>query len=372
MISLEKYFAGQKVLVTGHTGFKGSWLSLWLQQMKADLVGFSLPHVEERSHFCLSGTAAGMCDERGDIRDLKALQMVFKRHQPAIVFHLAAQPLVLESFQCPKDTFDTNSGGTVNLLEAVRDAPSVKAVVLATSDKCYENRGWAWGYRENDSLGGNSFGGSDPYSASKAMAELVIASYCASFFKTGPAIASVRAGNVIGGGDFSPRLLPDILEALARKEPIRVRHPKSIRAWFYVLDCLYGYLKLATHLLEQKEGNGGGKWAHAWNFGPSSPLEVRAVVELCLSLWGEGSWEHVPGEPEKEQPFLSLNCDKAARYLNWKSLYSCQEALQKTIAWHKQLLQQQEMHAFCLNEIIEYTHRIQSCASLPCPSMALI
>lgn len=324
-------FDGLTVLVTGHTGFKGSWLSLWLQELGANVIGYSLPPPTQPSNFVASRIEEKMHHIIGDIRDLNKLQETLLKYQPEVVFHLAAQPIVLHSFDDPKETFDVNVGGTVNMLEAIRHCPSVKAVLMITSDKCYENQEWLWGYRENDSLGG-----SDPYSASKCMAEYAINSYRRSFFskEDSPAIASVRAGNVIGGGDFSDqRIVPDCMKALMKREPIMVRNPKSVRPWLNVLDPLSGYLWLAANLLKK-----GQKYAEAWNFGPleQQAITVQALVEKAIELWGHGDWiQNGPPPCKPEMNLLRLNWDKAANYLSWRPTYNWKEALGQTVDWFK-------------------------------------
>lgn len=324
-------FAGKKILVTGHTGFKGSWLTLWLKELEADVLGYSLPPPQAPNHFKLSGVAEHITNIYGDIRDYPKLKNAIDSFQPEIVFHLAAQPIVLESLNTPKDTFDINSGGTINILEASRHCPSIKAMIMVTSDKCYENKEFIWGYRESDSLGGN-----DPYSASKGMAEMAIAAYRASFASSSkdfPNIASVRAGNVIGGGDFSNfRIVPDCMRALMAEEPILIRNPHSTRPWLHVLDALSGYLSLAVHLIEDRS------YASAWNFGPIEHKAVSAqtLVEKAIEFWGEGSWiDASTPEIKQEMNLLRLNWDKAANYLEWSPTYQWSEALRQTVAWFK-------------------------------------
>ena len=345
-------FEGKTVLVTGHTGFKGSWLSLWLQRLGAKVVGYSLPSPTDPSNFAASNVADGMVHLIGDVRDYSKVKETFQRFEPEVIFHLAAQPIVLHSFENPKETFDINSGGTVNILEAAKACPSVKAMVMITSDKCYENNEWIWGYRENDSLGGH-----DPYSASKAMAELVIASYRASFFaKSGPAVASARAGNVIGGGDFSDkRIVPDCMKALMNRAPVQVRNPLSVRPWLNVLDPLSGYLWLAASLLKE-----GRKYAEAWNFGPLEyeAVTVQELVEKASALWGEGDWVHT-GDPlaKPEMGLLRLCWDKAANRLKWRPAYNWEEALEETVDWFKAFQKKMDMREVCLEHIQRYVER---------------
>lgn len=353
-------FENVTVLITGHTGFKGSWLALWLQELGAKVIGYSLPPPTVPNNFDISCIAEGMINIQGDVRDFKHLNQVLDEHQPAIIFHLAAQPIVLHSFQFPKETFDINVGGTVNILEAGLQCPSVKAMLMVTSDKCYENQEWIWGYRENDPLGGH-----DPYSASKSMAEKAIASYRASFCthkKNTPAIASVRAGNVIGGGDFSSlRIVPDCMKALMNHEPISVRNPFSVRPWLNVLDPLSGYLSLAAHLLVH-----GHQFAEAWNFGPleQQAVDVQTLVEKAIELWGEGDWQNSNDiDAKPEMGLLRLNWDKAANRLHWRPTYNWIEGLQQTVDWfrafesHRRVPSSKDMRKVCLNHLKRYVER---------------
>lgn len=355
--SFANIFRDLPVLVTGHTGFKGSWLTVWLRELGARVVGFSLPEPPTTpSSFQLSRLGSRMTDERGDVRDLQALRRLFDAQRPEVVFHLAAQPLVPAAYEDPKETFDTNVGGTVNLLEAVRASDSVRAVVCVTTDKVYENREWVWGYRENDRLGGH-----DPYSASKAMAELAVASFRRSYFGNGlPAVATARAGNVIGGGDFTDdRLLPDCMRALMAQESLWVGNPLSVRPWQHVLESLSGYLWLATRLLQE-----GQTFAEAWNFAPHDPEGVTAgqLVEEAIALWGSGSWRHNPDvRPHQETGVLRLNWDKAANRLGWRPVYDWREALAATVEWFKQYQQQPQadFYPLCASQIEAYTSRAQ-------------
>lgn len=350
--SFQHTFKGLTVLVTGHTGFKGSWLTLWLKALGAHVIGYSLPPPTEPNHFTLAHLEKGIEHIIGDVRDQAHIRSIFSDYRPHIVFHLAAQPLVLRSFEQPQETFEVNVGGTINVLEAIRHTSSVKSAVMVTSDKCYENQEWIWGYREHDSLGGH-----DPYSASKAMAELAIASYRQSFFPNSTAIASVRAGNVIGGGDFSDfRLVPDCMKALMQGHPINLRNPLSVRPWQYVLEPLCGYLTLASQLFKH-----GQKFAQAWNFGPLEQEGVTAqcLVEKAIALWGNGNWTYENGQRiHQEMGLLRLNWDKAAHLLQWKPQYHWDEALKMTVQWFQAYQENKDIADTSLNQIHEYTHRL--------------
>lgn len=354
---LREVFSGKRVLITGNTGFKGSWLTLWLKELAADLIGYSLPPSTTPSFFDCAELGDRIVQVFGDIRDLPLLQKTVEQHQPHIIFHLAAQSLVLEGYRSPLETLSINALGTAHLLEALREVPSVQAIVVVTTDKCYENREWCWGYRENDPLGGQ-----DPYSASKAMAELVTACYRDSFFKKGPPIATVRAGNVIGGGDFSPfRLIPDAMKAFMNEAPVLVRNPQSRRAWMHVLDALYGYLRVASELLENPEKTEG-----AWNFGPGERLgaSVLEMISQAAALWGSGSWEEEVSKEgiPKETRNLQLNWDKAATLLNWHPRYSYQEALAHTVSWYKayhKALSPAEIQSFSISQIHQFMNPSQ-------------
>ena len=347
--------------MTGHTGFKGTWLTLWLLSLGAKVVGYSLPCVKKsfyKSHFEALALHKKIVHIEGDIRDFSRLKESLLEHQPEIVFHLAAQPIVLHAFSDPKETFDVNSFGTTNLLEAIRLCPSVKAAVLITTDKCYENKEWLWGYRENDRLGG-----SDPYSASKAMTELAARSYRDSFFKNGPFIATARAGNVIGGGDFSPfRIIADTMKAMMEQKPVAVRNPKSVRPWIHVLEPLYGYLLLGEKL--QSEGEA---FAQSWNFGPKDPygITVEALVAKTIELWGEGSWIDASElSPNKEMGLLRLNWDKAAHLLGWEPVTEWTGAIEKTTTWFKNyqhlVKNSEKMFSFSTNCIQEFQNALST------------
>ncbi|MFC0135687.1 CDP-glucose 4,6-dehydratase [Massilia eurypsychrophila] len=330
--SLGPVFDGRSVFVTGHTGFKGAWLSLWLARLGARVTGYGLPPSTTPSLFDLArvrGTLARHIES--DVRDLAALTAAMQAAAPEVVFHLAAQALVRRGYRDAPDTWSTNVMGTVNLLEAVRACPSVKAVVVVTTDKCYENREWPWGYREHDALGG-----SDPYSASKAGAELVVHSYRSSFFAAGgPQLASARAGNVIGGGDWSEdRLLADAARAAVAGTSLLIRHPHATRPWQHVLESLHGYLRLATLLLD-----GQGRHAEAFNFGPDAADNV-SVAELLGRLqphWPELRWQldQSGAAVPHEANFLYLDSSKARRQLDWTPTWNLATCLEQTAAWYR-------------------------------------
>lgn len=353
LCSLQAAFANRSVFVTGHTGFKGSWLSLWLTRLKAKVHGYALPPCTAPSLFELAGlryTLAG--HTLADIRDAAALTSALRAAAPEVVFHLAAQPLVRQSYREPAATWSTNVMGTVHLLEAVRACPSVKAVVVITTDKCYENREWAWGYRENDTLGGN-----DPYSASKAATELVVQSYRRSFFSNGsPLLASARAGNVIGGGDWSEdRLIPDAARAVAGRRTLLIRNPEATRPWQHVLESLHGYLLLASRLLA-----GETTFADAFNFGPdaSDNLSVAAVLERLQAHWPQLAWQIDPQADKSlhEASYLYLDSSKARHQLDWLPIWKLATGLEKTAAWYRCVAQtpaqaravtEQQLDEFC-------------------------
>jgi CDP-glucose 4,6-dehydratase len=350
---LNSKYRGRRVLITGNTGFKGSWLSLFAIKLGAEIGGYSKDIPTEPSNFKICGLDQRMTHFVGDIRDLNRLMHVFSQYQPEIVFHLAAQPIVRESYTSPKITFDTNVGGTVNLLECVRKTNSVKAVVVITSDKCYRNFEWQWGYRENDTLGGK-----DPYSASKACAELVSRSYFESFFsgRAYPNIATVRAGNVIGGGDWAyGRIIPDCVKAFVQGEPVLLRNPKSVRPWQHVLEPLSGYLWLGSFLLEADSAVSG----EAFNFGHLYDYNrtVQEVVKKFAENWGGARWktdeERTNGG--RESGILNLNCEKAMHSLKWHSVLSLEETIKMTADWYKaHYVESQNMYQFSRRQIDDY------------------
>jgi CDP-glucose 4,6-dehydratase len=355
MVINVKFWAGKRVFITGHTGFKGSWLSLWLQHLGAEVTGYSLEPPTRPSLFEVAEIGEEMKSLIGDVRDGETLATEMGAVAPDIVIHMAAQPLVRYSYLSPVETYSINVMGVVHLLEAVRKTPSVRAVINVTSDKCYENREWAWGYRENEPMGGY-----DPYSNSKGCAELVTAAYRNSFFNPGKygdhniALASARAGNVVGGGDWAKdRLIPDILKAMEKGEKIRIRSPYAIRPWQHVLEPLSGYLSLAERLYLE-----GPSFSEGWNFGPSDEdaRPVQWIVENLVALWGdEAAWELDDNPQPHEATYLKLDCSKARARLCWKPRWPLKHALDKIVIWHKAYHNRQDMRALTIQQIDEYS-----------------
>lgn len=345
------FWQQRRVLVTGHTGFKGSWLSLWLQSMGCQVIGYALPAPTRPSLFEVARVGVGMESLEGDVRDLAHLQRVMRRHRPEVVFHLAAQPLVRHSYRDPVETYATNVMGTVNVLEAIRHVDEVRAVVNVTTDKCYENREWIWAYRENEPLGGL-----DPYSSSKACSELVTQAYRASYFgnQSAPRIATARAGNVIGGGDWAAdRLVPDLVRGLMAGEPALIRHPAAIRPWQHVLDPLHGYLMLAEQL-----GTSGTDTAEAWNFGPDEAVSVAWLVEEVAKQWGGAvDWSLDSGAHPHEAALLKLDSSKAKARLGWQTLLAPVTAVEWTTDWYKAAQEGGDMQAYTLEQISAFARR---------------
>jgi CDP-glucose 4,6-dehydratase len=340
---------GRRVLVTGHTGFKGGWLSLWLNRLGADVAGLALSP-DDPSFFGQTRLGEVVRSTMGDIRDPSTVQQAIEQVQPEVVFHLAAQPLVRYSYDHPVETYATNVMGTVHVLEACRHAGSVQAVLCITTDKCYENREWVWPYRESDPMGGY-----DPYSSSKGAAELVISAYRRSY-PDGPPIASVRAGNVIGGGDWAQdRLVPDIIRAMLRGEEVEIRNPGSVRPWQHVLEALGGYLTIAERLLQ-----GDRSVATAYNFGPSEDdaRPVSWVVDQMLAAWGQGlSWKQPSDLQPHEAALLRLDCSKARSELGWRPRYTLKDALEKVIEWHRHVARGEDARSISIAQIDEYSSR---------------
>jgi len=350
-----EFWRGKRVLLTGHTGFKGSWLSLWLQSMGADLHGLALTPPNTINLFTVAQVANGMASSTiGDIRCLATVQKAMQACQADIVIHMAAQPLVRLSYAEPVETYATNVMGTVHMLESARHIPSVKAVVVVTTDKCYENKEWLWGYREDEPMGGH-----DPYSSSKGCSELVASAYRRSFLQDqGIAVATARAGNVIGGGDWAAdRLVPDILRCFEQNQPVVIRNPQAIRPWQHVLEPLSGYLSLAEHLFTY-----GQAFAEGWNFGPNDDdaQSVQWVVEHMANCWGEGaSWKQDGSFNPHEANHLKLDISKAKARLGWRPRWQLESALETTISWHRAWLVNENIKQLCLTQIQQYSLAIK-------------
>lgn len=351
---IKKIYKGKTVLVTGHTGFKGSWLSIWLNELGAKVIGYALDPYTENDNFVVTGLKDKIIDVRGDLRDLEKLQRVFNQYNPEFVFHLAAQPLVRLSYEIPKETYEVNVMGTLNVLECIRNTASVKVGIMITTDKCYENKEQIWSYRENDPMGGY-----DPYSSSKGCAELLISSYRNSFFNPkdyashGKSIASVRAGNVIGGGDWSKdRIIPDCIRALVEGKNIEIRNPYAVRPWQHVLEPLNGYL-----LLGAKMFNCPIDYTSGWNFGPNSEsiVPVRDIADIIVNKWGKGNCINTSDKAYHEANLLSLDCTKAKTYLNWSPKLSIEEALEFTVHWYKNY-KDTCIYDLCTKQIKDYSN----------------
>lgn len=344
------FWKGKRVFLTGHTGFKGSWLSIWLNQMGAEVKGYALRPNTNPALFDLANIQERISNEFGNIQNYDQLKKSMMDFDPQILIHMAAQPLVRLSYKEPINTYMTNVMGTVNVLEASRSCKNLKSIVSVTTDKCYENKEWVWAYRENEPMGGH-----DPYSSSKGCAELVTAAYRKSFFfdKHSPALASARAGNVIGGGDWATdRLLPDVLKAFNDGQIVTVRSPYAIRPWQHVLEPLSGYLILAENLF-----NNGNKYAEAWNFGPKEDdcKDVQWILNQMVNIWGEGvSWELDKNPQPHEATFLKLDFSKAKTLLNWEPKWSIKTVLEKIFDWNKVYLANGDIFKKCIEEINEY------------------
>ncbi|MBD3387526.1 MAG: CDP-glucose 4,6-dehydratase [Candidatus Altiarchaeales archaeon] len=346
-MGLKRFFKGKKVLLTGHTGFKGAWLSLWLDMMGAKVTGFSLKDYVNDEFYESLGLSERMNDLRGDIRDYGSLNDAISSAEPELVFHMAAQSIVKKSYSDPLYTIESNVLGTANVLESIRSNDCVKSSVIVTSDKCYHNNEWVWGYRENDPMGGF-----DTYSASKGCKELLVESYRKSFFEgRGTHVASARAGNVIGGGDWAPdRLIPDCMRALLNNETIKVRNPHSTRPWQHVLEPLSGYLMLAKMMFES------GEYAESWNFGPDleSIKPVWEVVDMVLDRWGSGEWtEAGGGSGEHEAKSLSLDISKAWFKLGWRPCLDMPAAMDLTVEWYRRY-GEEDVYQLSTGQIREY------------------
>jgi CDP-glucose 4,6-dehydratase len=350
------WWQGRQVLVTGNTGFKGAWLCLLLNRLGAKVTGFSTPPPTDPSLFKIARLEEWVTTIDGDVRDLKAIQTAVEKSKAQVVIHMAAQPLVRESYRDPVGTYATNVMGTVNLLEAVRLAgDQVRAVVVVTTDKCYDNKEWIWSYRENEPMGGH-----DPYSSSKGCAELVTAAYRNSFFATSKtAVATARAGNVIGGGDWAAdRLIPDMMRAFSVGKPVVIRNPRSIRPWQFVLEPLLGYLMLAQRLVDD-----GQSFAEPFNFGPreTDAQPVEWIVNHLATLWADGaSWHLADGEQPHEAYYLKLDASKAHAKLGWHPRTDLATALTWITQWHKALAAGQDMRNFSQQQIEAFLNRIAS------------
>lgn len=347
------YWRGRRVLLTGHTGFKGGWLGLWLRSLGAEVMGYSLAPIEAPNLWQTASLSQVMDGRLADLRDVAALNETLQQFRPELVLHLAAQPLVRAAYRDPVETYSTNVMGTINLLEAVRQSSDVRAVLVVTTDKCYENREWDWPYRENDPMGGH-----DPYSSSKACVELICSSYRRSFLaERDVALATARAGNVVGGGDWSAeRLVPDVFRAWQKGEEVVLRYPHATRPWQHVLEPLAGYLQLAEQLLEQRQ-----KAAMAWNFGPGpdSVVSVEALVSQLADLWpGQAPWRTESGNQPHEAGMLSLDSTQARTRLGWKPRWDLRRSLEMTVRWQQAWLSGQDMKACSLDQIAQYQNEM--------------
>ena len=348
----DNFYKNRTVLITGHTGFKGAWLTQWLLSLGADVIGVSSYVPSNPSLFEVLQLKDKINDYRADIRELDTLLEIFKTNKPEIIFHLAAQPIVKQSYQNPKETFDINVGGTVNVLEAIRQTESVKIAVMITSDKCYDNVEWEYGYREDDRLGGK-----DPYSASKACAELAIHSYGQSFLKqTDKRIASVRAGNVIGGGDWAAhRIVPDCMRAWSQNETVSLRAPNATRPWQHVLEPLSGYLWLGSYLSSDKGKQLDGE---AFNFGPDASVNfpVRKLIEDLATYWDHAVYENKNNDSQMlEAGLLKLCCDKALHFLDWQSTLSFEQTVELTSKWYRSYYTGLDMVEYTQQQLDTYT-----------------
>lgn len=347
-----KFWKGKKVLITGHTGFKGSWLSLVLQWAEAELIGLALAPPEGHNLFTLANIANNMTSQIGDVRDYKQVLSVIEEHQPELIIHMAAQPLVRYSYKNPIETYATNVMGTVHLLEAARQVGSVKAIVNVTTDKCYENKEWHWAYREEDTLGGF-----DPYSNSKACAELVTRAYRTSYFNTDAiGLASARAGNVIGGGDWAEdRLIPDLIRACSINSPVSIRNPQAIRPWQHVMEPLTGYLALAEKLYNEPS-----IYADSWNFGPEEHdvQSVGWIADFIINRWHQpASWILEEGNHLHEANYLKLDSAKSKALLGWQPRWNLEKGLQETVEWYQAFFSRENMRDKTLTQIKHFLQK---------------
>jgi len=349
-------YKGKKVLVTGHTGFKGSWMTIWLKELGAEVIGYALDPYTENDNFVLADLKDKIVDIRGDIRDKEKLEEVFNEYKPEIVFHLAAQPLVRLSYDIPVETYEVNVMGTINVMECIRKTSETKVGIMITTDKCYDNKEQIWGYRENEPMGGY-----DPYSSSKGAAEIAINSWRSSYFnpkeyeKHGKAIASVRAGNVIGGGDWAKdRIIPDCIKALEENKTIEIRSPHSIRPWEHVLEPLSGYLLLGKKMLEEPT-----KYCEGWNFGPhlDSIITVWEMAEKVVEYYGSGSLKDVSNSNDlHEAKLLALDVSKARFKLGWKPTLDIDDTLKMTVEWYRRY-NAEDVYSLCKSQIIEFIEK---------------
>ena len=352
--SLKDFYRGRKVLITGHTGFKGSWLSIVLSRLGADIYGYALAPNTEPSLYDLARIDDLVSSTLGDIRDYSLLLETVKSINPEIVIHMAAQPLVLESYKNPRETYETNVMGTINLLEVVRHVESIRVVLNITTDKCYENREWHWGYREDDNLGGN-----DPYSNSKACSELVTSAYRNSFFNTKNfnlhkvAVATARAGNVLGGGDWAQdRLIPDFIRSIILGEKLKIRSPHAIRPWQHVLEPLAGYLILCNNLYEH-----GPEFCGGWNFGADDKdaKDVEWVAGRLCELWGDGAGYEIDASPQAhEANYLKLDCSKAKNLLGWHPLWNTDTTIRMVVGWYEAYIEGKDLRQICIDQMEKY------------------
>ena len=344
-----RFWKGRRVFVTGHTGFKGSWLCLWLHEIGAQVKGFALEPPTTPSLFKEARIAELVESETGDIRDLESVTKSIHDFQPDILIHMAAQPLVRYSYDAPIETYAVNVLGTAHVLEAAKNCKSIKSVVSVTTDKCYENKEWVWAYRENEPMGGH-----DPYSSSKGCAELVTASYRKSYYEDSHiGLASARAGNVIGGGDWAlDRLVPDILRAFEKNQPVVIRSPDAIRPWQHVLEPLSGYLKLAQALYQDPRS-----YAEGWNFGPNEDdaKPVSWILDQMVGSWPGSSWKlDQSAENPHEANYLKLDISKAKSKLHWRPIWSLSETLSQIVSWHKNWISGKDMQKTSIDEISKY------------------
>ncbi len=346
----KSFWKNKKVFITGHTGFKGGWLSLWLKKLGANVAGYALEPLIKKAIF-FDAEIFSSIDKSyiGDIRDEEFLLKCMQSFKPEIVIHMAAQPLVKKSYELPKDTFTTNIIGTVNIFETIRKTSSVKAVLNVTTDKCYKNNEWDWGYRENEPLGGK-----DPYSSSKACSELISSAYRKSFFsEIGIALATARAGNVIGGGDWSKdRIIPDSIKSLIKNKSLYIRNPSSTRPWQHVLDPLCGYIILCQNLIENPNN-----FSEAWNFGPyeEDAKPVSFIVNKIVKNWNKKiEWNIDKSKHQHEDKYLKLDCSKSRKKLKWKPNWRLDRAIEETVLWYKAWYKNKSMKDFTLNQINIY------------------